>query len=95
MALELSTQEPKTGTKSCDEYAFAATCNSAGVATSDGLMSGNVNSGAMQSFSLEFAELFRLLGGDRYWVHIYGFDGCNTSGETVDCSMNPAMSRKK
>ncbi|MEV0416390.1 Tat pathway signal protein [Streptomyces sp. NPDC050448] len=51
-------------------------------------MSGFVNSGSMNRFG-GFAEYFRLLDADAYYVSVPGFEHCPTQGPLIQCKMTP------
>ncbi|MGW2860127.1 golvesin C-terminal-like domain-containing protein [Streptomyces sp. NPDC001205] len=51
-------------------------------------MSGYVNSGSMNRMG-GFAQYFRLLDSDTYYVSVPGFQNCPTQGPLIQCKMTP------
>ncbi|KAB1139684.1 DNRLRE domain-containing protein [Streptomyces luteolifulvus] len=51
-------------------------------------LSRNVNSGSMSHWGT-FASTFRMLDKDTYWVDIQGLKDCDTTTDTVKCTMKP------
>ncbi|MGI5171093.1 hypothetical protein ACQEU3_42750 [Spirillospora sp. CA-253888] len=50
-------------------------------------MSGWINSGSMAPFSGGFSQKYRMLDKDAYWVSTPGFEHCNATAATVQCTV--------